>query len=179
MNELIELLKHRRSCRFFTDQPVDKETLDQILEAGIYAPSGENKQETKILVIQDRETIHNLSVISGVFDGNMVSDAFYQAQTILLVVSDSSSHTFVEDGSLVMGNLMNAAHALGLGSCWIHWAREALFTPYGRKLCKKWNLPEEYVGIAFCAIGYPQKRQENLPRRKEGRIIFVEEQGGN
>lgn len=173
MNEMIALLTQRRSCRKFLDREVPKELIDQVIEAGLYAPSAENRQSTKCIVIKDREVIADLSRINGVFDGNLRGDPFYGAKTVVLVVSDRTQKTWVEDGSLVLGNLLNAAHALGLGSCWIHWAKETMETPYGQRLRKKWELPEEYAGVGFCILGYPEKENHNKPPRKEGRVKFV------
>lgn len=173
MNEMVALFTERRSCRKFLDKAVSRELVDQVVEAGLYAPSAENRQSTKCIVIQDQEVIAGLSKIDGIFDGNMDGDAFYGAKTIILVVSDETNKTYIEDGSLVLGNMLNAAFALGLGSCWVHWARETLETPYGNKLKKKWNIPEEYVGIGFCILGYPEKENHIKPKRKEDRVRFV------
>lgn len=173
MNDAVRLLTERRSCRRFLDQAVPRKLLEQITEAGLYAPSGENRQSTKCIVIQDEEIISKLSRIDGVFDGNMDGDAFYGAKTVILVVSDETNHTYIEDGSLVLGNMLLAASALELGGCWVHWARETMDTPYGRKLKKKWNIPEEYVGIGFCILGYPEKKNTLKPKRKANRVIFV------
>ncbi len=173
MKEEIALFAERRSCRRFLDNAVPRELLDQVLEAGLYAPSGENRQSTKCIVIQNEDIIAHLSKIDGIFDGNMDGDPFYGAKTVILVVSDRTNKTYIEDGSLVMGNMLNAAHVLGLGACWIHWAKEVFETPYGQKIKKKWNIPEEYVGIAFCILGYPEKENHVKTQRKEGRIQFV------
>ena len=173
MNELVTLLTERRSCRRYLDRAVPREIIDQILEAGLYAPSGENRQTTKCIVIQNEDIIAHLAKIDGIFDGNMDGDPFYGAKTIILVVSDRTNKTYIEDGSLVIGNMLNAAYALGVGSCWVHWAKEVLEVPYGQKLMKEWNIPDEYVGIGFCILGYPEKENRLKPKRKEDRISFV------
>lgn len=173
MNEGVALFMQRRSCRKFQDRMVPRELINQVVAAGIYAPSAENRQSTKCIVIQNEEIIANLSRIDGVFDGNMNGDPFYGVKTVILVVSDKQNPTCIEDGSLVLGNMLNAAHALGLGSCWIHWARETMETPYGQKLKKQWELPQEYVGIGFCILGYPQNEMLQKRERKAGRVKFV------
>lgn len=171
--EMIELLETRRSCRRYRPEVIAEEELSKIIEAGLYAPSGMNLQSTKILVIQEKEVRDKLARIAGIYDGNMDGDAFYGAPVVTLVVSDTTNHTWMEDGSLVLGNMMNAASALRVGSCWIHWARETLETPYGKKLCKKWGLPETYAGIGFCILGYPQQENTVKTARKEGRVMYV------
>lgn len=173
MNEMIALLTERRSCRRYLEKEVPREVIEQVVEAGLYAPSAENRQLTKCIVIQDPDVLAYLSQIDGIFDGNMNGDPFYGAKTVILVVSDSREKTCAEDGSLVIGNMLNAAHALGLGSCWIHWARETMETPYGKKLLKKWEIPEEYIGVGFCILGYPEKENRSKPARKEDRVRFV------
>ena len=113
-----------------------KEDQDAVLEAGIYAPSGENHQETISIVIRDPELIRKLSAINASYESNPDRDAFYGAPVLVLVMADSRVDTWVEDGSLVIGNMLNAAYAQGLGSCWIHWARQEMETPFGRELSK-------------------------------------------
>lgn len=171
MNETINNLITRRSVRSFQNKQVDEAALKQILEAGLYAPSGMGRQPTIMVVVQDQETINQLSKLNAGVMGND-GDPFYGAPTVIVVLADSTVGTYIEDGSLVMGNLLNAAHAVGVDSCWIHRAREVFNSPEGQELLKKWNVPENYVGIGNCILGYATETPEAKPR-KENRIIRV------
>ena len=153
MAETLKTIKERRSCRNFKPDMVSKELLDKVLEAGTWAPTGMGMQSPKIVVVQDQETIKLLSEINAKIMG-VSSDPFYGAPTVLVVLADSSRPTYVEDGSLVMGCLMLAAHSVGVDSCWIHRARETFETEKGKALLIKWGIPENYKGIANCILGY-------------------------
>ena len=171
MNEVLNNLKTRRSIRKYEPTPVPDELLDQILEAGLYAASGMGKQCTTMVAVRDKETRDLLSRLNAEIMGTS-SDPFFGAPCVIVVLADPERYTFVEDGSLVIGNLMEAAHSLGLGSCWIHRAREMFYREEGRALLKKWGLPENLRGIGNCVIGYPADIPAAKPRR-EGRIIKV------
>ncbi len=167
MNEVIRCLTERRSVRAYTGRQVDKETLEKILLAGMYAPTGMGAQSPIMVAVQDRETIKELSRLNAEVMGN-AGDPFYGAPTVVVVLADPSRHTYIEDGSLVMGNLMNAAFSLGVDSCWIHRAREVFEGSEGKALLRKWGVPEGYVGIGNCILGYragelpqPKPRKEN------------------
>ena len=101
------------------------------------------------------------------------SDPFYGAPTVILVFSDSKMGTCVENGSLVMGNLMNAAHALGVDSCWIHRAKEVFDSEEGKELKKQWGVPEEYIGVGHCVLGYRDCEYPTAKPRKDGFVIRV------
>lgn len=139
MNETLKVLTERRSVRSYKDAQVPEETLQQILTAGEYAPSGMGMQPVVMAVVQDKETIRQLSRMNAAVMGND-SDPFYGAPTVVVVFADSRRGTCVEDGSLVMGNLMNAAFSLGVDSCWIHRAREVFQTEEGKALMKNGDL---------------------------------------
>lgn len=153
MNETLKVLKERRSCRKFQQKQIRKEELDAILEAGIYAPTGAGKQSPIIVVIQDKETIEKISKLNAAIAGTTL-DPFYGAPTLLVVLADKKVITYVEDGSLVMGNMLNAAHAVGLGSCFIYRAKEEFETEEGKALLRAWGIQENYVGIGNCILGY-------------------------
>ena len=123
MNEVIRALKERRSIRSYRTEQVREEDLQQILEAATYAPSGMGAQPVILVAVQDPATIARLSQLNAAVMGTK-TDPFYGAPTVVVVLADQSRATWLEDGSLAMGNLMLAAHALGLGSCWVHRARE-------------------------------------------------------
>ena len=173
MNETIRNLIERRSIRKYKPEQIRDEELNAVLEAGMYAPSGRGHQATLMVVVQDPETISMLSRMNAVIWGKPNTDPFYGAPTVIVVLADTSRSTWVEDGSLVMGNLMNAAHALGLGSCWINRAMELFDRPEGKELLKKWGLPETYRGVGNCILGYPDGEIPKAAPRKENFIIRV------
>ena len=169
--EAMENLLTRRSCRNYRSEQVPDELLDKVLEAGTFAASGMNRQSTYLVAVRDKETRDLLSRINaGVM--NSQNDPFYGAPCVIVVLA-APDPTYLEDGSLVMGNLMNAAHALGLGSCWIHRAKQTFELPVGKELLKKWGLPENLIGIGNCILGYEAEAPAEKPR-KEGRIIRVD-----
>lgn len=172
MNEVLKVLKERRSIRRYQAKQVEKETLETILEAGTYAPSGMGKQSAVMVVIQDAETIAALSAINAEIQGNPGTDPFYGAPTVVAVLADSSSYNWLKDGSLVMGNLMNAAAAVGVGSCWINRC-DAVFEGEGKPYLVKWGLGENYKGVGFCILGYAEGDIPAPKERKEGYIIWA------
>lgn len=170
MNEIISALISRRSVRSFSSKPVPEDILEQILMAGEYAPSGMGKQSAIMVAVTDPERVYDLSMMNAAVLGSN-SDPFYGARTVIVVFADSTIGTYVEDGSLVLGNLMNAAHSLGVDSCWIHRARQVFETPEGMALMKKWGIDERYKGIGHCILGYSDKAVPEAAPRKGGRII--------
>lgn len=172
MKETLQDLKERRSCRSYEKAQIRDEELDVVLEAGMYAPTGRGLQSPIMVVVQDPETIKVLSKMNAKVLGNENMDPFFGAPTVVIVLADKTINTYKEDGSLVMGNLMNAAHAIGLGSCWIHRARETFETPEGRALLNKWRVGENYEGIGNCLLGYAHEVAPLKPR-KENYIIRV------
>lgn len=171
MNETIKNLIERRSCRKYSTTQIKEEELNSVLKAGEYAPTGMGRQSPIILVLQNKEKIEKLSKLNAKIMGTD-KDPFYGAPTVLIVLADKNIGTYKEDGSLVLGNLMNAAYSLGLGSCWIHRAKEEFETEEGKELLKEWNIPKNYVGIGHCILGYPEEKSEAKPR-KEDYIRFI------
>lgn len=172
MNQAIETLKRRYSTKKYLPTQVPDELLDAVLEAGLYAPSGMNNQKIYSVAVRDKETRDLLSRLNAQVMG-VNSDPFYGAPCVIVVLSDPERNTWVEDGSLVMGNLMNAATSLGLGNCWIHRAREMFDSPEGKALLKKWGLPEHLRGVGNCILGYADGEPVRKPRA-DGRIIKVD-----
>ena len=168
---MYEDLLTRRSIRKYSDRPVEDEKLDKVLTAGLYAPTGMNNQAPVLVAVQDKETRDRLSRMNAAVMGAS-GDPFYGAPCVIVVLSDPERMTWVEDGSLVLGNLMNAAHSLGLGSCWIHRAKECFDTPEGKALLRAWGVPENYRGVGNCILGYAAEEPEAKPR-KSGRIIKI------
>lgn len=171
MNETIKNLVERRSCRKYSSTQIKEDELNSVLKAGEYAPTGMGMQSPIIVVLQNKSIIDKLSKINAKIMGKD-EDPFYGAPTVLVVLADKNIGTYIEDGSLVLGKLMNAAYSLGLGSCWIHRAKEEFETDEGKELLKEWNISENYVGIGHCILGYPEEKSEAKPR-KDGYIRFV------
>ena len=172
MNETINVLKNRHSVKKYTDRQVPDELLDQILEAGLYAPSGLNNQQVYCVAVRDKETRDLLAKLNAQIRG-VDSDTFYGAPCVIVVLANPENNTWVEDGSLVLGNLLNAASALGVDSCWIHRARETFDLPEGKALLQKWGLPETLRGVGNCILGYAAAEPTRKPR-KPGRIIKID-----
>lgn len=172
MNDTIKNLLERRSVRGYKKDLVPEEILNEILEAGKYAPSGMGMQGTMMAVTQNQELVAKLSKMNAEVMGTK-ADPFYGAPTVIIVFADSTQGTFVENGSLVMGNLMNAAHALGVDSCWIHRAREVFSGEEGRKLKAKWGIPESYEGIGHCILGYRSGDDPVAKPRKDNFVVRV------
>lgn len=175
MNEIIKAIKERRSIRKFRGDMPKKEDLSEIVEAGLYAASGMGKQGTIILVITNKEIRDRLSAANAQIGGWKPGfDPFYGAPAILVVLADKSSGTRVYDGSLVMGNMMLAAHSLGLGSIWIHRAKEEFEMPEYRQLLKEQGITGDYEGIGNLAVGYIDGEVPKAAKRKDGRVFWIE-----
>ena len=136
----------------------------------MYAPTGMGRQSPVMVAVQDPDTVRELSRLNARVMGSS-TDPFYGAPTVIVVLADPEIGTYREDGSLVMGNLLNAAHAVGLGSCWIHRAREVFDSPEGKALLKKWGVPEKYVGIGNCILGYAAQPAA-APKPRKADYIF-------
>ncbi len=173
MDTMTNLLS-RRSVKKYKSDPVPKELIEQIVQAGICAASGLNKQAPIVLAVTDRQVRDELSKLNAGKDPFFRADPFYNAPCVLVVLADKSVPTYVYDGSLVMGNLMHAANDLGLGACWIHRAKETFEMPEGKALLKKLGIEGEYEGIGNCIIGYPDGELPAHKPRKENRIYYVE-----
>ena len=147
--------------------------LDAIVEAGLYAPSAKNLQETKLVVVQDGDTIAQLERLNNQILGNETGHPFYGAPMLIAVLSDSSYPCWLQDGALVMGNLMNAAAALNVGSCWINRAMETFELPEGKALLAEWGLGENWKGVGNCILGYTDQAVLGDKARKEDRVLYV------
>lgn len=171
MNDVIQNMITRRSCKQYKGDPVPDEIIDQIIEAGLYAASGMGKQSPIILAVTDKKIRDELSRLNAKYDPQKRQDPFYGAPVVLAVLAPKSNPTAVYDGSLVLGNMMLAAHSLGIGSCWIHRAREVFEDAEGKELLKKAGLTEEYEGIGNCVIGYAAYENETVIPRRENRVF--------
>lgn len=166
MNETLKTLKERRSCRKYLPKQVEADVLDLILEAGTYAPTGMNRQAPVIVAVQDKATRDKIAKMNAAVMGSE-NDPFYGAPTVLVVLADPAVRTYVHDGALVMGNLMNAAHAVGVDSCYIFRAREVFATDEGKEMLRAWGIPDHYEGIGNCILGYQDEGgvKEAAPRK--------------
>lgn len=175
MSEVLEKIKERRSIRSFKATPVPKELLEKIAEAGTYAATSMGKQSPKMIVVTNKELRDRLSKINGKIMGRDEDfDPFYGAPAVIVVLAKKSVPAHVYDGSLVMGNLMLASYDLGLGSCWIHRAKETFETKEGLEILESLGISDDYEGIGNCVIGYTDGDMPRAAKRKSGYVQFVE-----
>lgn len=172
MKSTLEDLKNRRSCRKYTPEMVSEEELNAVVEAGTYAPTGMGQQSPVIVVVRDKTVLKRLSELNRSIMG-VDFDPFYGAGTVLVVLAPKSAMTYREDGALVMGNLLNAAGALGLGSCWVHRAKETFETEEGKALLARWGLSQDYEGIGNCTLGYWAGEIPAAAPRKENYVLRI------
>lgn len=173
-NIVLEAMEKRRSVRSFEERIPDQNLIDEVMKAGLYAASGRGTQGAVIVQIDNKEIQREIRELNAKIGGWPTDfDPFYGAPVILIVLANKNISTHVYDGSLVMGNLMLAADAVGLGSCWIHRAKEEFETEQGRAWLKDWGLEGEWEGIGHLALGYAKGPKPQPAPRKEGRIILV------
>ena len=176
MNEIIKATKERRSIRKFKSELPSKTDLEQMVEAGLYAANGMGKQATKIIVVTNKELRDKISEMNRKIGGwDEGFDPFYGAPAMLIVLSEKDWRNKIYDGSLVMGNLMLAAHSLGLGSIWIHRAREEFESDEGKEILKSLGIEGEWEGIGHCAVGYMDGELPKPAPRKDGRVVWAEQ----
>ncbi len=155
-NQVLLALKSRRSIRKYKSEQIKDEELIAVMEAGTYAPTGHNKQDLWIVAVQNKEVMDKLIRMNATIMG-VDTNPYYDAPTIVLVFGSplSENPNTIQNGSLILGNMMNAAHAIGLGSCWIHREQQMFATEEGKLLMKRFGLPEGLIGIGALALGYP------------------------
>ncbi len=173
MNETLRVLRERRSIRSYRAEQVEEAALNAILEAGTWAPSAMGRQSAVMVAVQDRETIALMSRLNAEIQGRPDADPFYGAPTVVVVLADGEQPNWLKDGSLVLGNLMNAAASLGVASCWVNRATELFELPEGKALLQKWGLPETLRGVGNCLLGYADGPAPAPKPRKEGYIVRV------
>ena len=174
MNETLKVLEKRRSCRSFKPEKIKEEELNAIIKAGTYAATGMGKQSPIIIAVTDKACRDAIAEenrkIGGWKEG---FDPFYGAPVILIVLADKSVPTYIYDGSLVLGNLMNAAESLGVGSIWIHRAKEEFESDFGKEILKKLGISGNYEGIGHCALGYANEQPKAAVSRKENYVYRI------
>lgn len=172
MSEVINNMKTRRSIRKYKPDMIPKDVLNRIIEAGTYAATGMGKQSPIIIAVTNKEIRDKFSKMNAEIMG-VDSDPFYGAPVVLIVLADKARPTYVYDGSLVMGNLMLAAHAEGIGSCWIHRAKEEFESAEGKAFLKSLGIEGDYEGIGHCVLGYTDGEEPKAMPRKENYVYCV------
>lgn len=172
-NDTLEIIHSRRSCRAYQARQVDRDSLDTVIDAGLWAASGRGSQDPVIVAVQDKNLRDELSRMNAAVMGTD-SDPFYGAPTVLVVLARRDVHTSLENGSLVLGNMMLAAESIGLASCWIHRAKEVFDSERGKELLRQWGLdPDIYYGVGHCILGYAAPGGVRpAADRKEGRVLY-------
>ena len=172
MNEVIKNMNERRSIKKYKDEQINDDDLELILKAGQYAANGMGMQSPIMIVLQNKEIIEKYAKMNAaIMDRD--TDPFYGAPTVVVVLADKNRGTCIEDGSLVIGNMMNAAHSLGIGSCWIHRAYQVFESDEGKELLKEWGIEGEYRGVGNCILGYIDGEYPTAKPRKDKFVYYV------
>ncbi len=172
MNETLQTLLNRRSIRKFKSEQITDEELNAVIEAGKYAASGGNQQSALFIAVQNKEVLQEITKLNADVIGKDI-DPYYGAPTVILVLADKSKAAPIEDGSIAIGNMLNAAYSIGLGSCWIHRTKEMFESEKGKALLKQWGIEGDYIGIGSCILGYADGKQPVPAPRKEKFAIYV------
>ena len=173
MNEIIEAMIKRRSVRNYKPDMLPQGVIDEIINAGLYAASGMGKQNPIIISVTNKEFRDKLAKINAKIAGwGDDFDPFYGAPVVLIVLADKNWFTGVYDGSLVIGNMMLAADSLGIGSCWIHRAKEEFEMNEYKEILKSLGIEGEWEGVGHCILGYPDETP-STPMRKENRVYYI------
>ena len=176
MNDVLKTIQERRSVRGFKPDPVPKDLLDRIVEAGLYAPNGGGRQDTLTLVITDPDLIARLSKMNakyGLWDIGRDFDPLYGAPVVMVVFGAKESNTCVEDGSLIIGTMLLAAQSLGLGGIWVHRAKEEFESEEGKEILLALGIEDRYRAVGHCLIGYPEEAAKPAAPRKENRVVYA------
>ncbi len=171
MNETIKTLTTRKSARAYKSCHIDRALIDQIVEAGLNAPSGRNMQTPRFVVVTNDDMVARLSALNGAVAG-MPFDPFYGAKDVIIVLAKKEC-TYIYDGSLAMGNLLNAAWSLGVDCRWIHRAKEVFESEDGKKLLHEWGIEDDVEGIGFCILGRAAEEKDKT-EVIGGRVFYVE-----
>lgn len=169
---VFENMLTRRSVKAYKPDAVPKELIDRVIEAGLYAASGRNKQSAIVIAVTDKAMRDRLSKMNAAVMGAEI-DPFYGAPVVLVVLADKNCPTYVYDGSLMLGNMMLAAHDLGLGSCWIHRAKEEFESEEGKEILRSLGIEGDYEGIGHLVLGYAATDPKPAPPRRENRVYEI------
>ena len=172
MSDVLETIKSRRSIRKYKSDMVPQDKLEKIIEAGTYAATGMGKQSPIIVAVTNKELRDRLSAMNAKIMGTN-TDPFYGAPVVLIVLADKSRPTYLYDGSLVMGNLMLEAEAQGVGSCWIHRAKEEFESEEGKEILKSLGIEGDYEGIGHCVLGFADGPAPKAAPRKDSYVYYV------
>ena len=172
MTDLLDLMKERRSCRSFKSDLVPKELVDKVIEAGLYAASGRGMQSPIIIAVTNKELLKELNTVNASFGGN--PEPFYGAPVALIVAAETSNSTQAYDGALTLGNMMLMAHQLGLGSCWIHRAKQEFRSEFGKKLLERCGITGNYEGVGHLALGYATAPSSFVFPRRPNRVFYID-----
>lgn len=174
MNSVIDILKNRRSIRKYKPEMPERTDIEQIIEAGLYAANGMGRQSPIIVAVTNKELRDKLSEMNRQIGGwEEGFDPFYGAPVVLLVLANKNVPTYIYDGSLAIGNMMLAAHTLGLGSIWIHRAKQEFESEEGKALLKSLGIEGDYEGIGHCCVGYIDGEEPEAKERMTGRVFWA------
>lgn len=173
MNEVLTKIQTRRSVRKYKPDMLPKDILDQIITAGTWSATGRNSQSPIILAVTNREMRDRLSRLNAAVMGTD-GDPFYGAPVVLVVLADKTCPTYIYDGSMVIGNMMLAAHDLGIGSCWIHRAKEIFDSPEGKDILRNLGIEGDYEGIGNCILGYTDGEYPAPRDRKDNWVYYID-----
>lgn len=175
MNEVMKAILERRSFRKYKPDMVEKDLIDEVIQAGLYAANGHAQQSSVIIAVTNRELRDAIAEENRKIEGWKEGfDPFYGAPVILVVAAKKSIPTAVYDGSVTLANMMLAAHSLGLGTCWIHRAKEEFESPFGKELLTRLGLSDAYEGVGHLALGYPAGDPPKAAKRKDGRVFYID-----
>ena len=174
MSETLKVLETRRSCRAYKPELIEEEKLQTIIRAGMYAATGMGKQSPIIIAVTNKDLRDRLSAMNAKIMGQGEGfDPFYGAPELLIVLADKSVPTYIYDGSLVMGNMMNAAEDIGVAGCWIHRAKEEFESEEGKKILKDLGIEGDYEGIGHLVLGYAASPAKEAAPRKENYVYYA------
>lgn len=173
MSRVFENILTRRSVRSYKPDMVSREDIEKIVKAGMFAATGRGAQSPIIIAVTNKELRDKLSKLNAEIMGTPGTDPFYGAPVVLVVLANKERATYLYDGSLVIGNMMLEAHDLGLGSCWIHRAKEEFETDMGKDLLKSLGIEGEYEGIGHCIVGYAKGEAPKAAPRKTDYVYYI------